>query len=55
MLSPNLEHELRADFVKVGNHIHAPDGLTERLLREDYRPREEQDVWFLCLCARSLF
>ena len=39
MLSPNLEHELRADFVKVGNHIHAPDGLSERLLREDYRPR----------------
>ena len=39
MLSPNLEHELRTEFVKVGSHIQAPDGLTERLLREDYRPR----------------
>ena len=39
MLSPNLEHELRTEFVNVGNHIEAPDGLTERLLREDYRPR----------------
>jgi hypothetical protein len=39
MLSPNLEHELRTEFVNVGSHIEAPDGLTERLLREDYRPR----------------
>jgi hypothetical protein len=39
MLSPNLEHELRTEFVNVGSHIQAPDGLTERLLREDYRPR----------------
>jgi hypothetical protein len=39
MLSPNLEHELRTEFVNVGSHIQAPDGLTERLLRENYRPR----------------
>ena len=39
MLSPNLEHELRNELVNVGNHIQAPDDLTERLLREDYRPR----------------
>ena len=38
MLSPNLEHELRTEFVNVGSHIQAPNGLTERLLREDYRP-----------------
>jgi hypothetical protein len=39
MLSANLEHELRTEFFNVGNRIQAPDGLTERLLREDYRPR----------------
>jgi hypothetical protein len=39
MLSPNLEHELRTEFVNVGSRIQAPDGLTERLLCEDYRPR----------------
>ena len=56
MLSPNLEHELRNEFINVGNHIEAPDGLTERLLRENYRgPGEERDFWFLCFCARSLF
>ena len=36
MLSANLEHELRTEFFNVGNRIQAPDGLTERLLREDY-------------------
>jgi hypothetical protein len=39
MLSPNLEDELRTEFINVGTRIQAPDGLTERLLRENYRPR----------------
>jgi hypothetical protein len=52
MLSPNLEHELRTEFVNVGNHIEAPDGLTERLLREDYRPRERARLLVsLLLCS----
>ena len=52
MLSPNLEHELRTEFVKVGSHIQAPDGLTERLLREDYRPRGRSRLLVpLLLCS----
>ncbi len=52
MLSPNLEHELRIEFVNVGSHIQAPDGLTERLLREDYRPRERARLLVpLLLCS----
>jgi hypothetical protein len=54
MLSPNLEHELRTEFVNVGNHVEAPDGLTERLLREDYRPRGRARLRLLCFCARLL-
>jgi len=52
MLSPYLEHELRTEFVNVGNHIEAPDGLTERLLREDYRPRGRASLLIpLLLCS----
>ncbi len=54
MLSPHLEHELRNEFVNVGNHIEAPDGLTERLLRVDYRPRGRARLLvplLLCLIA----
>jgi hypothetical protein len=52
MLSPNLEHELRNEFVNVGSHIQAPDGLTERLLREDYRPRGRARLLIpLLLCS----
>ena len=52
MLSPNLEHELRTEFVNVGSHIQTPDGLTERLLREDYRPRERARLLVpLLLCS----
>ncbi len=52
MLSPNLEHELRTEFVNVGSHIQAPDGLTERLLREDYRPRGRSRLLVpLLLCS----
>ena len=39
MLSSNLEHELRTEFANVGTRIQAPDGLTERLLSENYRPK----------------
>jgi hypothetical protein len=37
MLNPELEQELRFEFVEVGGHIQAPDDLTERLLAQDYR------------------
>ena len=52
MLSPNLEHELRTEFVNVGNHIEVPNGLTERLLREDYRLRGRAGLLVpLLLCS----
>lgn len=39
MLNPQLEKELRNDFAQAGQSIETPDGLTERLLGHDYRPR----------------
>ncbi len=52
MLSPNLERELRNEFVNVGSDVEAPDGLTERLLREDYRPRGRARLLIpLLLCS----
>lgn len=34
MLSPELEHELREKFSRVGRHIEIPDGLANRLLSQ---------------------
>lgn len=37
MLNAQIEQEMRDDFAEVREDIEAPDGLTERLLAQDYR------------------
>jgi hypothetical protein len=36
MLSPQLESELRRDFVQAGDRVEIPSGLSERLLNSEY-------------------
>ena len=36
MLNPQLESEMRSDFVQAGDRVDIPSGLSERLLSREY-------------------